>query len=98
MRSTGTVLRDVRLLRPVREQRMRGIRIVKWTFLVIGLCFTVGAAWSLYAERRFIASADTAEATVVEVLTVEVLSGRKSFTPVVRFRTGTGNEITYTEP
>lgn len=71
---------------------MRGIRIFKWTFLILGLTFIAFTILVVVNTRNLIARADTAQGTVVRML-----SDRDGYTPVVRFRTAKGKEITFEE-
>src|SRR5690348_975399 len=71
---------------------MRGIRIFKWVFLILGLAFIALATLFLINTRGFIAHAHRAEGAVVDML-----SDRDGYTPVVRFRTPQGKEVTFQE-
>jgi hypothetical protein len=69
---------------------MRGIRIFKWTFLVIGLAFITLAVLIVINTRKFIAGAEYAQGTVVQMI-----GDRDGYSPVVKFSTAEGREISF---
>jgi len=71
---------------------MRGIRIFKWTFLVIGLALATVAVLIVMNTRKFIARAESARGTVVEMA-----GDRDGYAPVVKFRTAKGRERSFEE-
>ncbi|HET9862329.1 MAG TPA: DUF3592 domain-containing protein [Steroidobacteraceae bacterium] len=74
---------------------MRKFRWIFWTFLGVGALMLVGAALLCIDTRRFIAHAQDATGTVVELREVRSDDGGSTWKPVVRFTAADGRDVTF---
>ena len=75
---------------------MKTMRIISWVFPIVGVLLLVGALLLWNHSRQFVASAHTAQGTVVELIESRDSDG-STYKPVVRFTAVDGREVTYTE-
>jgi hypothetical protein len=74
---------------------MRVFTIIKYVFTALGLCMLVGAFFIYRSTSGFLASAQTAEGTVID-LVASRSSDSTTYRPVVRFVTDDGRTIEFT--
>jgi hypothetical protein len=75
---------------------MKTMRLISWLFPAIGVLMLVGAFFLWNSTRQFVARAVTTQGTVVDLAEKHDSDG-VTYSPVVRFTTPAGGEITYTE-
>jgi hypothetical protein len=75
---------------------MKAMRIISRLFPAIGALLLVGAFFLWNNTRQFVAKAVTSQGTVVDLIEQRDSDGT-TYSPVVRFSTPGGREITYTE-
>lgn len=73
---------------------MNAVSIIKYVFTLIGAAMLIGAVYWFQHTRAFVASAVTAEGTVVD-LQPSRSSDSVTYKPVVRYKTATGEQIEF---
>lgn len=75
---------------------MKVARLISWLFPALGGLLLLGAVLLAIHTRQFVARAHTVPGTVVDLVEKRDSDG-STYSPVVRFTTPHGREITYTE-
>jgi hypothetical protein len=70
-------------------------RIGKFVLLPIGLLFLLGAAYSVWSTKTWLALAVEAEGSVIEMVRVRDNDSGYMFTPLVRFRSRDGETVEF---
>lgn len=78
------------------QRNNKTVTTVSRVFMVIGLLFLVGAVWAWSSASTFIAHAESAEGTVIELVDVRDSDGGYTYAPRVHFETAKGREIEFT--
>ena len=74
---------------------MKNFSIIKYVFLIVGLALLTGAFFLYQNKKAFLAKADTAQGTVIELL--ESRSDNSiTYKPLVSFKTKEGAQIEFT--
>jgi hypothetical protein len=73
---------------------MNAVSIIKYVFTLIGAAMLIGTVYWFQSTRAFIASAATAEGTVVDLVQSRS-SNSTMYSPVVRYNTATGELIEF---
>ena len=76
---------------------MKKLRVLIYTFLIIGVLMLLGSLLSWNSTRRFIANADTTQGRVIELIEVhDEDDGSITYKPVVTYEAANGRSITFT--